>query len=353
MIVNVLANMAIVFMDIYLVWRWRYGIEERRNPINNRKLFISLQTAAGFCLMMSSFLVEGVRFDFRSVLFAYTMVYLDKEIANPTIVLVAIGRFFFGDLTLSSLNLLMFLVYILLSLSVFDRIKAKYSEFFQLWLLAMMAIFITTPISIIRLEDPAQVFSSLLLLAVLSSAFIYVSYQFTNDLDKLYQTSVHDSLTTLYNARKLDEDLGKISENNHSYSLLILDIDNFKKLNDTYGHLVGDKALQEIGIVLISLKSELFDYYRYGGEEFVALVFDETGQKTLDLAESIHERVAELPLFSEEGDPLKITVSIGVAHRKPHEDMKITLLRADQALYQAKHRGKNQTVSAIGELSVD
>ena len=81
MIVNVLANMAIIFMDIYLVWRWRYGIEERRNPINNRKLFISLQTAAGFCLMMSSFLVEGVRFDFRSVLFAYTMVYLDKEIA--------------------------------------------------------------------------------------------------------------------------------------------------------------------------------------------------------------------------------------------------------------------------------
>lgn len=353
MIVNVLANMAIIFMDIYVVWRWRYSIEERRNPINNRNLFIGLQTTAGVCLMMSSFIVEGVRFDFRPVLFAYTMVYLDKEIAHPTIVLVAICRFFFDDLTLSSLNLLIALAYTLLNLGIFDRIKAKYSEFFQLWFLVMMVIVIAVPISFIRLEDPSEIFSAYLLLAVLSSAFIYVSYQFTNDLDKLYQSSVHDSLTALYNARKLEEDLRKISENNDSYSLLILDIDNFKKLNDTYGHLVGDKALEEIGIVLNSLKSELFDYYRYGGEEFVSLVFDCTGQKTLDLAESIHERIAEMSLFSEEGEPLKITVSIGVAHRKPHEDMKITLLRADQALYQAKHHGKNQTVSAKGGLDFD
>ncbi|SPT62094.1 Diguanylate cyclase DosC [Aerococcus viridans] len=353
MIVNVLANMGIIFMDIYFVWRWRYSIEKRRNPINNRNLFIGLQTAAGICLMMSSFIFEGVRFDFRPALFAYTMVYLDKEIAHPTIVLVAICRFFFGDLTLSSLNLLIALAYILLSLGVFDRIKAKHSKFFQLCFLVMMNIVITAPMTLIRIENPAQVFSAYLLLAVLSSVFINVSYHFTNDLDKLYQTSVHDSLTALYNARKLDEDLGKISENNDSYSLLILDVDNFKNLNDTYGHLVGDKALEEIGIVMKNLKSDLFDYYRYGGEEYVSLVFDCTGQKTLDLAETIHDRIAEMSLLSEEGEPLKITVSIGVAHRNPHEDMKSTLLRADQALYQAKHRGKNQMVSAIGELGVD
>ncbi|MCI6734875.1 MAG: GGDEF domain-containing protein, partial [Aerococcus urinaeequi] len=152
MIVNVLANMAIIFMDIYFVWRWRYSIEKRQNPINNRNLFIGLQTAAGVSLMMSSFIVEGVRFDFRSVLFAYTMVYLDKKIAHPTIVLVAICCFFFGDLTLSSLNLLIALAYILLSLGIFDRIKSKYSEFFQLWFLVMMGIVITAPKSVIRLE---------------------------------------------------------------------------------------------------------------------------------------------------------------------------------------------------------
>ncbi|WP_269475391.1 GGDEF domain-containing protein [Aerococcus urinaeequi] len=85
----------------------------------------------------------------------------------------------------------------------------------------------------------------------------------------------------------------------------------------------------------------------------MSLVFDGTGQKTLYLAESIHDRIAKMPLFSEEGEPLKITVSIGVAHRKPHEDMKISLLRADQALYQAKHLGKNQTVNAKGGFIFD
>ena len=125
MIVNVLANMAIIFMDIYFVWRWRYSIEERRNPINNRNLFIGLQTAAGVCLIMSSFIVVGVRFDLRPVLFAYTMVYLAKEIAYPTIVLVAICRFLFGDITFSSLNQLNLLAYILVSLGIFDRIKYK------------------------------------------------------------------------------------------------------------------------------------------------------------------------------------------------------------------------------------
>lgn len=115
----------------------------------------------------------------------------------------------------------------------------------------------------------------------------------------------------------MEEDLEKISENNHSYSLLILDIDNFKHLNDTYGHLVGDKALEEISIILNDLKSDLYDYYRYGGEEFVSLVFDWSGQRTLELAEAIHQRIAEMTLLSEEGETLQITVSIGVAHKKP------------------------------------
>lgn len=352
MIVNVLANMAIIFMDIYFIWRWRYSIEERRNPMNNRFLFISLQTVAGICLMLSSFIVEGVRFDFRPVLFAYTIVYLGKEIAYPSMILIAICRFLFGDLLVSSISLIIVFAYILLSLGLFDHFKEKFSPLLQLWILVLATTVITIPISLVRLDEAPKIFLSYLLLAGLSSVFIYISYHFTNDLDKLYQSSVHDSLTTLYNARKLEEDLAKISRDNHSYSVLILDIDNFKKLNDTYGHLVGDKALEEIGIVLNDLKSDLYDYYRYGGEEFVSLVFDWTGQKTIDLAETIHQKISEMVIYSEEGEVITFTVSIGVAHRKPHEDMKITLLRADQALYQAKHQGKNQTVSDKRNINI-
>lgn len=90
--------------------------------------------------MMASFIVEGVRFDFRSVLFAYTIVYLDQDIAISTILLLDVGRYFFGDLGLSTMNLIIGLVYIATNLAIFDYIKAKYSTFFQIWLLTMLAI---------------------------------------------------------------------------------------------------------------------------------------------------------------------------------------------------------------------
>ncbi|WP_233570060.1 GGDEF domain-containing protein [Aerococcus agrisoli] len=186
-----------------------------------------------------------------------------------------------------------------------------------------------------------------------ASIFVWLISNFTDDLNDLYETSVRDGLTTLYNSRKLEEDLRKISDNNSSYSILILDVDNFKKLNDTYGHTIGDKALEEIGVIFNKLKNELFDYYRYGGEEFVAIVFDCTGEKTLKLADDIHSSLKEMPLVSHEGNDIPVTVSIGIAHRKPHEDMRVTLRRADEALYRAKREGKNRTVASDDGLNFD
>lgn len=116
--------------------------------------------------------------------------------------------------------------------------------------------------------------------------------------------------------------------------------------NDQYGHLTGDKVLEELGSIFQSLNNTLFDYYRYGGEEFVSLVFDGTGRKTEKLAQTIHERLANHHIYMECGNEIKVTVSIGIAPRKAHENMKMTLARADEALYQAKVNGRNQTVTA-------
>lgn len=110
--------------------------------------------------MMASFIVEGVRFDFRSVLFAYTIVYLDQDIAISTILLLGVGRYFFGDLGLSTMNLIIGLVYIATNLAIFDYIKAKYSTSFQLWLLTMLAIVVAVPISYIRLDSTTLTLSA-------------------------------------------------------------------------------------------------------------------------------------------------------------------------------------------------
>lgn len=346
MIVNVLANMAIIFIDIYIIWRWRFGIENRKDLIEHKNLFILTQTLIGICLLLSSFSVEGVLFDFRCVLFSYSIIYLGKDIAYPSIVLIALSRFFFGDLLISSIGLLIVLIYCAFIFQVFEYIQERYTRFTQLLSLTWITVLIGLPTTFARLDKWPVLLSFYLLHIVLIMIFVWITYHFTNDLDRLYQSSVRDCLTNLYNTRKLEEDLGKISENNHSYGILILDIDHFKQFNDQYGHLTGDKVLEEIGLIFQSLNNTLFDYYRYGGEEFVSLVFDGTGRKTEKLAKIIHKRLANHYLYSEEGQKIKVTASIGIAYRKPYEDMKTTFARADEALYQAKSNGRNQTVIA-------
>lgn len=353
MFVNVLANMVIIFLDIYVVWRWRYSGTNRKYLVDDRNLFILAQTITGICLLAFSFSVDGVRFDFRSVLFAYSLVYLGKEITFPTIILVAVARFFFGDLTVSVVGLGIVIVYILFNMRVFHHIQARFNSLIQMWILGVTAILLSMPVAFVKIENAWPILRSYALLIFFASLFIWLISNFTDDLNNLYEISVRDGLTTLYNSRKLEEDLRKISENNSSYSILILDIDNFKKLNDTYGHTIGDRALEEIGVIFQQHKNELFDYYRYGGEEFVAIVFDWTGEKTLKLAEDIHALLVDIPLVSHEGNAIPVTASIGIAHRKPHEDMRVTLRRADEALYRAKREGKNRTVANDEGLNFD
>lgn len=165
---------------------------------------------------------------------------------------------------------------------------------------------------------------------------------------QLEELSITDSLTGLYNRSHLMDTLaGEVARSrrhNRPFTLLIMDIDHFKRYNDTYGHLAGDEALRRTGFLLKeSIRSS--DYAsRYGGEEFI-LILPETGAEDgVELAERIRNQIAEKEMGSD-GSPLKVTVSVGVASfptdgDDPHSLMK----RADAALYEAKRRGRNRVV---------
>src|SRR5699024_7320856 len=130
-----------------------------------------------------------------------------------------------------------------------------------------------------------------------------------------------DNLTNLFNSRKFYEDIKKLSNNNKAYALIVMDIDNFKAFNDRYGHLVGDAVLREIAKVLSSMSHDKYFFYRYGGEEFVTLIEDCSGEKAVKLAEDIQTRIRVLRVFTDEGEELEVTVSIGVAHKLSKEDL--------------------------------
>lgn len=169
--------------------------------------------------------------------------------------------------------------------------------------------------------------------------------------EERYRTlSLTDSLTGLFNSRHLHERLLAEAERALRYgrpiSLLVLDCDNFKRINDSFGHLVGDQVLQALAEVIRHCLRRSDNGFRYGGEEFVVLL-PETGSTAAQaLAERLRCAFAEQVLRTAAGEEVRCTVSIGVAEWVTGDSEKSLVRRADAACYRAKEQGKNCVVVA-------
>ena len=166
--------------------------------------------------------------------------------------------------------------------------------------------------------------------------------------EEIYRMTIIDGLTGARNKRYfvefLEREISRCARHERPLSLLMFDIDHFKKINDTHGHLTGDYVLRELTRRLLGRirKEELLA--RYGGEEF-AIVLPETGSEgAMTLAEQVREIIGNEP-FEYEGDTIKATVSIGV-HTLNGEDMPVPdfIKLADDKLYTAKRTGRDKVV---------
>jgi len=168
--------------------------------------------------------------------------------------------------------------------------------------------------------------------------------------------SVTDSLTGLYNSRYfykyLDLEISRTKRYGSSFSLLLFDIDNFKRLNDTYGHQAGDGVLQELTRILKSVSRETDVVVRYGGEEFVIILPNTGEEEAIALANRILKSVQETVIMINATDTVSITVSGGVASFPQNASTAKGLLNAaDSAMYAAKTAGKNTIVYYQGIVS--
>ncbi len=168
-------------------------------------------------------------------------------------------------------------------------------------------------------------------------------------LEKIKVIAVRDELTGAFNRRfmleKMREETSRAGRDTQSLLFAILDIDHFKAVNDSLGHQAGDRALQAL-VQIVQRNIRSHDVLgRWGGEEFVVLLTQTQAEAGLANLERIREQVSSTPIeiFTSH---LNLTVSIGVTAYLPGEDLERTLARADQALYAAKARGRNQTVWA-------
>lgn len=170
---------------------------------------------------------------------------------------------------------------------------------------------------------------------------------------KLEALTITDALTGIYNRQYFDQaldvqwDLASRSQSN--LSILFLDLDFFKKINDEYGHLIGDKALCHAANLFKETTKRKSDMIaRYGGEEFAIILASTPHKDAMNLAETIRKKLETCPLILGERE-IKMTVSIGVNTTIPSNLQSSTsfLDDADKALYQAKHSGRNKIVSSI------
>ncbi len=159
-----------------------------------------------------------------------------------------------------------------------------------------------------------------------------------------------DGLTGLYNHRhfqeRLEENLKRAERLGEKLSLLLLDIDHFKKINDTYGHPVGDQVLRTLAATIDDTVREIDIPARYGGEEFSVLLLGAAKKEAAQIAERLRQRVKELRFNTSSGE-FSITVSIGIATFPEDATTREALIEeADQALYRAKNSGRDRVVLA-------
>lgn len=161
---------------------------------------------------------------------------------------------------------------------------------------------------------------------------------------ELEQQAITDSLTGLYNRTKLEtllqDELYRSQRYNHSFGIVLMDFDFFKKINDTYGHQTGDEALKEIAALITQHLRSTDKAVRWGGEEFMIIYLSTTRDDVLKLAEELRKKV-EQHVFKTVGPQ---TASLGVTVYRDGDTINSIIQRADKALYKAKEHGRNATV---------
>jgi diguanylate cyclase len=223
------------------------------------------------------------------------------------------------------------------------------------WAYSTVFVSVVSSVALFKLLRGSSDFIELMLIFWVSYCIVspithwYINYCLTANsvYRRLQKESTKDFLTNLNNVRKFDSLLNEASKNarekDENLSLLMIDIDFFKKVNDLYGHKEGDVVLRELGKIL-SFNCRTFDEVsRNGGEEFSVLLLDCPNSQALRIAERIRVNVENHPFILSTGVQISITVSIGVAsYPETIEDLDKIVEKADTELYVAKRTGRNK-----------
>lgn len=268
------------------------------------------------------------------------------------VVAIIIGMLLPDDASrLTLLSVFVLLTYPFISYIAFKRAWSNKNLGQAIMGFATAVVAMAAPIQLYSLYGMDDInFAFGIVLIASSTGFLLVGIGFISSIllsehNALSQLALKDALTGLYNRRGLEFSLnvsvGQAQRNQQCISVIALDIDYFKKINDQHGHDAGDRVLEEIAQILTRLKRSSDVACRLGGEEFVVVLPDTPVHDAQQMAERVRE-VIEQAVITYEKENIKLTSSFGVASHCELVDMEELLKQADKALYEAKSKGRNR-----------
>ncbi|AFM40285.1 diguanylate cyclase (GGDEF) domain-containing protein [Desulfosporosinus acidiphilus SJ4] len=357
MIRELIINIAIIIATISI--GNQILINKKITPFSPYKLqiFFGLCSALlGIILMLYSIIITpSVIMDLRNIAVMLSATYCGFLSAMITGIILSLFRLLFQGQTMDS-----FLAALnILTITVCCALTAKYMTRRRLqWVVMSIYTLIFPTLTFIHtINNKILLIQTVIfywISTIIVSIVVYIYLHYIDLLRFTYQRyreeSFRDHRTGLLSVRQFDKEFNKLIDNLSTYSIismLFLDIDYFKKVNDVYGHQNGDKVLEDIGKILLSSTSSTDIVSRNGGEEFSVILIECPQNIVLEVAERIRKAVQDHKFSLLDNKTINITISIGVAiYPYTVKNIEMLVEQADSALYQAKRTGRNKVVLA-------
>lgn len=354
MIKDIVLNFTTLISFIYLISQ--FFIYMRRFELRNLNIKVCYGIAGGFLaiiLMIISIRVsDKIIFDFRHLTILVAATFGGFSSALITGIIIFIFRIFYFGITMDSVVAASNMLIVAFGCGIISKLRIR--RLIKWIYMNIIALVIISISFFTRIPNKTLALNTIIIFwisSIIGGSIVYFTVSYILLTEKLFRKFKHESeydfLTGLRNVRTFNCVVDNIENTTNSkyekISVLFIDIDYFKKVNDTYGHEAGDEVLKEFGKIISDLFKSTDMTFRIGGEEFVIILPNCEYKEAIDIAEMVRSKYENHIFYIKDNYKVKITVSIGVSSfPKTVNNIESLVTQADRALYKAKENGRNR-----------
>lgn len=335
---------------MHLFMSMSYHFRNKYSNLTRDLIAITISSLSVIAIMYLPIRIhEDFWVDMRLIPLVFLAYFQGWKVAIPTLLISSLWRFSMGGGGMVPGILFGMVLPTLFALLFHHRSNLR-GNYFEKFGIIIGAWFICDFPIIFFMPEGLEVFSNIALIRLVTFVitavvlYIFIIQDRRRRLleEKYEKLAGEDSLTKLRNKRKFFEIVEVKSKNATSRQFLaMLDLDHFKKVNDTFGHIVGDKILSAIGEILKKYESDNVMIARYGGEEFIMYIEHENPSKVIELINNIRKEIRSSLFAIGQGNSIKMTVSVGIAEIENNLTFTEAVQLADKYLYKAKEKGRD------------